>query len=421
VTPGTGGGERRFLVALAGVSALALGLRLWGLAAAPLLSDDVHSAVSAVSFVERGHIGTTMWHHPHLRDLLLYASLALFGGSKLALAGVSVAFGAGTVWLLGLVARRLLGSGRVALLAALLLATDALHVDFSRQAVHENYMAFFTLLGLWLVLRYRDDLRARWLVAAGVAFGLGVASKWVVGAVILATWAWQAWGTLRARDEHAVRRAAFETAALLALPFAVYLAVFAPWFAAGNDLQGLVRLTFAMLRENLNHPGGNPYQVAVLDHRAWTWFVKPIAWADFTLDGGRPVVLAAITNPVAWLLTLPAILRLAIVGRRDARPGANAIVGLFLVSYVPFVLTPRPIFANSALNVLPFAAMAVADLVFAAGRLFGRERRIVAAYVAVLVVTSAPLYLLATGAWAAVPGLEGVVESLRPPPEMEGR
>jgi hypothetical protein len=242
-----------------------------------------------------------------------------------------------------------------------------------------------------------------------------------VGSVILATWAWQVAGTLRAREEHAARRAAFETAALLALPFVVYLAVFAPWFAAGNDLAGLVRLTLAMLRENLQHPGGNPYQVAVLDHRAWTWFVKPIAWADFTLDAGRPVILAAITNPVAWLLTLPAVVRLAIVGRRDGRAGALAIVGLFLVSYVPFVLSPRPIFANSALNVLPFAAMAVADLVCGAGRLFGRERRVVGAYVAALALTSAPLYLLAIGAWESVPGLEAVVESYRPPPQLEGR
>jgi len=96
-------------------------LRVYGIRVQPPTSDDLNVAISAKNFVETGHLGPTMWNHPDLRNLLVYASMHLFGGGAIGLKLWSLAFGGLSVLLTGLVARELTGDDRVGALAALLL------------------------------------------------------------------------------------------------------------------------------------------------------------------------------------------------------------------------------------------------------------------------------------------------------------
>lgn len=412
---------RRFALALGGVTLLALALRLWGLPGQELLDDDRAVALSAVNFVERAHVGPTMWHHPRLRDLVVYGELALFGSAKLALTLASLVLGTLSVPLVGLVARRLGGSHLVALFAAGFLAVDALHVDFSRQAVHEDYMAFFALAAVWLALRHARTGRLRELLGAGVALGLGIASKWSVAWPGLVLLGWLGWRALRSPERRVGDRSAELAglaAALVVLPLAVYAASFAPWFLGGHGLGDWLHLNLAMLRENLEHVGGDPSQL-LLAHRAWLWFVKPVAWVDFAWRPPAMLILVAFTNPTVWLLGLPSIWLLVRDALRDRREEEWLLASLFLASYLPFVASPRPIFANSALNVAPFAFIAIARLVEAIARGLPRPRAALAGYALVVALTAAPLYLLAIGAGTDLPLLGDVVRSLRPPPELE--
>lgn len=412
---------RGFALSVALLTLGALALRTAGLPGEVLLADDALVGASAINFLERAHIGPTMWHHPRLRDLLVYASISLFGINKLSLTCFSVAFGTLSVPLIAVVTRRLLGSAPVALGAAALLAVDPLHVDFSRQAVHENYMPFFVLAGIWLALRYDERSRVGALVGAGVAFGLGIASKWSVAFPAVVVLAWLVWRAARAPGEGRALRAAHVTAvlaALVVLPLVVYVASHGPWFLGGNGLADFVHLNREMLRENLSHQGGNPSQL-LLTHRAALWFVRPIEWADFAVSPSGHVILIAITNPVVWLLGVPALALLVREGLRVRRGREILLAALFFASYLPFVASPRPIFASSALNVLPFVLPAIAHLVLRAAALFARPRRVLAAYAAVVAVTSAPLYLLAIGKGTDLPVLHELVMSMRPPPELE--
>jgi hypothetical protein len=166
------------------------------------------------------------------------------------------------------------------------------------------------------------------------------------------------------------------------------------------------------------HAGFTPLG-QTLPHAGWMWFLRPVAFADFTFGPDGPIPLIAITNPLVWLLTLPAMAFLARRAWRDRRAEDALLVALFAATYAPFLLTSRPIWVHSALAVLPFALVAVAVLVVRLADLSGRRNVVVATYVAILVVSSAPLIAIAVGRGMELPGLRQVVESYRPDPTLE--
>lgn len=178
-TPGRSLPGRRFAAGLALVTLLGLALRALALPGQPPLGDDLGAARSAVNYVERGQVGPTMWHHPRLRDLAVHASAAWLGPSKVGVVLPSLTLGTLAILAVGLLGRRLAGE-RAGLLAAFLLAIDSLAVGYSRQAIQEIYPLAFGAAGVLLALEHDARRRPAWLAAAGVAFGLGLASKWSV-------------------------------------------------------------------------------------------------------------------------------------------------------------------------------------------------------------------------------------------------
>jgi dolichyl-phosphate-mannose-protein mannosyltransferase len=414
---------RRFGRALAAVTLAGLILRAWGLAGAPLLSDDRSAGVSAVSFVERGAVGPMMWQHPRLRDLLVYGARATLGDGKLGHVLPSLVLGVLAIPLLGLLGRRLAGA-RAGLLAAALLAVDAVHVDYSRQAVQDVYTAFFGIAGVLLAVEHALRGKARWLVAAGVAFGLGVASKWSVAFPAAVALGWVALRAVRDPDLAPGLRAArvaLGVAALVLLPAAIYAATWAPWFLAGRDLRDWFELHRLVTAELTTHAGYNPADLE-LPHHAALWFVRPVAFADFTFDAsGSPVPYVAVTNPLVWLLVLPAVAGAAARARRAGDERLALVAALFGATYVPFLLTGRPIWVHSALAVLPFALLAVGALADRALAARHRGRRFAVAWLAGAALAAVPLYLLATGYALRIPALHAAAAAYRPALESGAR
>ncbi|HEX9243433.1 MAG TPA: phospholipid carrier-dependent glycosyltransferase [Anaeromyxobacter sp.] len=417
-------GAPRFAARVGAITALALALRLWGLPGQALFADDLGVGVSASNFVERGHLGPTMWHHPHLSDALVYAATALAGTGKLGLVLLSLLFGVAAVPLLAVFTRAVTGEAAAALLAAFLLAIDPVHVDYSRQAVKEGWIPFFVLAGLVLFLRHRRTGALGSLLGAGLLFGAGAACKWTVGFALAVCVGWVVLDALppaapeRARPDASTT--AVRLAALGALPLTVYLLSFAPWFGRGYGLAEFAWLQATLAREQAVHAGFNPYGM-LLDSNAWVWFLRPAFYADFAIGAGGPVVLMAVSNPVTWLATLPAMGWVAARAWRERAGGAPLLVALFLAVYLPFVVVSRPVWLHTALGVLPFALAAVAWAAISLAARLPHPRRWLAAYVATATLVAVPLYPLAVGYGLETPGLRELVERVRPPPELEKR
>ena len=421
-------GSRRFLFGTLLITLLGLLLRCFQLSAQPASPDDLSVAISTVNYLEFGQLGPTMWNHPDLRSLFIYFTLHVFGSGVLGVKGVSLLLGSCCVPLVSLVARRLLADERIALTAALLWAAEPLCIDFSRQAINDIYLAFFPLAGIYLVCRHRDRGGAWWLVAAGISFGCGIASKWSGVFPLAVTWALIAAAIWRAENVNRpekLSRLMLSLATLVILPATIYLLTFIPWFGRGYSIGEWPALQQSMYKETSQHTGYHPLSEDRRDHWAYEWFVIPVTYADpfFNQEPGvgeggangmTQTVLLDVANPLVWLLVYPALAFLAFRGVRQRDEGALLLSGLFLISYLPLVLARRPIWLDTALSVLPYAMMMVAAFVWWLASQSRRPRLLVGGYLVLLLAVDGISYPLAIGKGAGIPALRGYLRAHSP-------
>ena len=195
-------GRRLVWLALALVLAVALGLRLWGirqgLPYAYNSDEDAHFVPRAIGIFAAGWNPHYFANPPAFTYLLHFVFALWFGGGAgvshtfatnpsavLTLARVTAALlGTLAIWLLYLAGARLFDRG-VALLAAALEAVAFLPVFYAHLALNDvPTLAPLTLslLGTAGVLR---SGRPRWYLLAGVGLGLGCATKYTAGIVLL--------------------------------------------------------------------------------------------------------------------------------------------------------------------------------------------------------------------------------------------
>lgn len=408
--------DKGFSLVLLTITSIALALRVWSLSSQPATGDDVAVGISAVNYMEGGQLGPTMWNHPVLRNMLVYTLLRVLGAGVWGLKLFSIVFGTLTVAALGICTKRLVGSGLIASLAALFLALDPLHIDFSRQAVHEVYMAFFVLSGILFAVRFRETMGPLWLLSSGFCFGLGISSKWYVVFPLFVTCLFVVIHIMLKSDIERRQRTClviFALSSLLLLPATIYLVTFTPWFRRGYDFGEWLGLQKYMLLETRLHTGYNPYGFEI-DHHAYLWFVKPVAFADFAFSGGKATVLLGMSNPLVWVLTIPSTLYVTYKGLREKNSSLVYLSALFFFTYLPFLLTTRPLWAHTAFSVLPFALTAVSYTLSDLGRYIPHGRRLLTLYLVCVIAVSVPLYFMAVGKGLEIELLRPFVESYRP-------
>jgi dolichyl-phosphate-mannose-protein mannosyltransferase len=333
---------------------------------------------------------------------------------------------------------RLTGSLLLGCTAGLLLTFDGLHFVMSRLALLDIFMAFFLLAGVACLVADRDHGRARmasrvpagwtptaddwgpvrglrlrpWRLAAGVMFGLAVATKWnalfPIAAFGLLVWAWDA----GARRSLGVRRPWLRAFVVDAVPAFFYLVVVAlvvyvltwtGWLlhageyeAALSDTQygaywgsyietdanGFVPELVQSLRSLWNyhqdvytfHTRGLTDATHVYQSHPGGWLLlnRPVG-VDAKLDIApgaqgcdapadstclRQVLLLG--TPALWWGGVVALLYalFAWLGRRDWRFGLP-VVGV-LATWLPWLrYDDRPIFSYYAVAIVPFTVIAI--------------------------------------------------------------
>jgi dolichyl-phosphate-mannose-protein mannosyltransferase len=237
-----------------------------------IIFDEVYYVGDARQYLEHA-VEREFAVHPPVGKWMIAAGIALFGDDPVGWRIVGATVGALSVLLTYLIGLRLFRRLGPAALAAFLLAVDGLWIVQARTSMLDIHLAFFVVLGVWLLLvdrdvsglrdpppagalpddgdgdgggdedgddppaaveltRHRHPLR----LLAGVAFGLAVATKWSgflpLGAAVLLVLGWElAWRRRwTGRVTPALRRAlAGVLVALVLVPSAVYLASYVPW------------------------------------------------------------------------------------------------------------------------------------------------------------------------------------------------
>ncbi len=194
----------RVLAAVALLVMVSAALFGWQLTSIPpeVHGDDAEVGLDAIRLLEHFNLFSAGWFElPRFHALPTAIGLKLFGVNLLGLRITSAFLGGGTVLLLFAVARRLWGF-EVALLAALLLASQRFFIHLSRTGYHYIDTAFVSVLVVWLFLRVWRERRLAAAIWCGIALGLGIQTYYasrLVPVILAVTWLLWLVGTNRAQ------------------------------------------------------------------------------------------------------------------------------------------------------------------------------------------------------------------------------
>lgn len=383
-----------------GLFAVGLLLRGQGLSAQPPLDSEVAAASAAANYPSTGLFGQVMWYHPPLRNFVVFLSGWIFDGySAWGLRFGSVLFGSLTVPALGYLADGLFRNARIGALAAFFLCIDPLHISLSREAFQETTTAFLLVAGVLASLHAirRDSVPLCYL--SGVLFGLSVSSKWhglFPWAASAAAFAAAPW---LLREYPGGRNTAGRSWTVLAaygvVPITIYIVTYAPWILRGYSLDDFGSLQLWLVKHQY-HYKGTAYTEDILSHKAYQWFLWPVAWTDFVFHQGKAYLNLAYGNFAIWVMTLPALVISIKLWFREREFDLGFAIGLFLISYLPLILTTRSIWVFAAPAVIPFAFILIAYAIEVLRERGTITAHMLAIYLAVAVALSALLYPLAT-------------------------
>lgn len=315
-----------FLATLAAITVAALALRLYRLGFESLDMDELVQ----VRGYSRSPYGIVSWAadmgQPVL-DYIIGATMYRAGltGTDAAVRVPAVLFGAGSVLLVGLWARRIAGRS-VGLASALLLAVCPFHVILSQQARQYTIFVFFALATLMAFDRARRSRTPRaWTMFSATFFAL-LMTRWVgphvlgIGIVgyTLATWA-----VAYRRDDVASiyeeKRSLYATATAMAIPY----------------LLSLPMLIMLVTRSRGGiSPGFDGFVVRAADHLVDGLFATLAGFSARTLfDAHFPGGWFLATATILSLLGLVSLVRSA-VGHHNRRAAIfMASMGSFPILY----------------------------------------------------------------------------------------
>ncbi|MDR3201689.1 MAG: phospholipid carrier-dependent glycosyltransferase, partial [Bifidobacteriaceae bacterium] len=361
--------------------------------------------------------------HPPVGKWMIALGQWLFGGdSSFGWRFGSALAGTISVFILILVARRLLRSQFLACVAGLLLAVDGEHLVHSRTGLLDLFLMFWALLAFYLILVDREQFRRRlekrmgrvtghsatgapvyasrqwgpraglrWaLLGAGVALGLATGVKWsgayflIVFGLLVVAW--------DAADRRALGIRRWAAAGILLdgvkdfftmVPAAVaaYLAGWAGWFAStdawgrhwaqDNPGQGVAWLP-APLRSLLEyHRQAYDFHTSLTTEHNYQ--ANPLGW----LAQARPTsffweteptcgsdncaqAITSVGNPVIWWLGIAALLLILFYAVFWADRRAWAILAGYAAGYLPWMLyLGRTVFTFYTVAFVPFVVLAV--------------------------------------------------------------
>ena len=279
-----------------------------------------------------------------------------------------------------LLARRLFRSPLVAYALGALVVIDGAMFAQSRIGMNDIYTATGIVAGWYFVVAALSaDTRRSWayLLLAGIAFGLALAAKWAAGPALLAVGLVSLFVTARAFVNGRIGRggafdllrwrganALYLLLCFVAVPLAIYLASYVPWFGLGhgifqsaNGSWSLIELQKQMYGYHSQltapHPAGSPWW-------AWPLDLKPVYWEYEPAGGNESTYIYDAGNLVTWWAAIPAMLWLAWLAITRRAWNLGLVVLAFGTQYAEWVPVTRVLFQYHFFTALPFYLTALA-------------------------------------------------------------
>ncbi|MBD2871535.1 glycosyltransferase family 39 protein [Paenibacillus arenilitoris] len=363
--------------------------------------DEIYHARTAYEHLE--HITAYENTHPPLGKLMIAVGIKLFGLNPFGWRIAGTLIGIAMLPLMYLFGRRLFGASLYGGIAALLFAADFMHFTQTRIATIDVYGVFFIMLMFYFMHKYASlsfhksklGVTLVPLFWAGLFFGIGVASKWIVLyggaglAVMLALSLFDRYkeyaaarrvlrsGGELARTyapgalEHIVRafpRNAIATLAVclvfyVAIPLAIYALSYIPVLTAMKDgytLKSLIEYQKNMFSYHSNLVSTHPFSSSW-----WEWpFMKRPVWyySGDNMPAGLKSTIVAMGNPLVWWAGIFAMAATVWLSVRRGEKAMYTIWIAFLAQYVPWMLVTRLTFLYHYFAMVPFVILSLVYL-----------------------------------------------------------
>ncbi|MBI3522502.1 MAG: phospholipid carrier-dependent glycosyltransferase [Chloroflexi bacterium] len=320
-----------------------------------------------------------------------------------------VVFGALLAFVLVLLTRRLFrGAALPAVVGGLVLLDGSMFAQ-PRIGMNDVYVAAFLVAAWYFVVAAHRPRRSAEvdLLAAGVLFGLALATKWVAAYAIAAlalavmgitalAWAREEPGRGGPLDLFKGRglNALLLVGCFGAIPGLLYLASYLHWFGGPTAPYGwdLVELTKQMYWYHSGltspHPAGSPW---------WTWplDLKPVYWYYAqSADGGAAVIYDA-GNVVLFWGAFVATGWATVAALRARSISLGFVIFALFAQLLAWIFVSRVVFFYHFFTALPFYLMALACALVVLWE--GGRRTVVAGYVALAVAAFLFFYPFVSG------------------------
>ncbi|MGO4542462.1 phospholipid carrier-dependent glycosyltransferase [Paenibacillus sp. 2TAB19] len=358
--------------------------------------DEIYHARTAYEHLE--HIVAYENTHPPLGKLLIALGIKLFGLNPFGWRIAGTLVGVAMLPLMYLIARRLLGRTTYAATATILLAADFMHFTQTRIATIDVYGVFFIMLMFYFMHRYnalsfyKVKLQTTLLplFLAGLFFGIGVASKWIVLyggiglAVMLALSLYD-----RYRQYAAAKRllAANRTEDLdkeqltlivkvfpkytivtlascigfyIVIPLLIYALSYIPVLNVMD--KGYTVQSFIDYQKNMFNYHSNLVSTHPFSSSWWEWpFMKRPVWyySGEDMPAGMASSIAALGNPLIWWTGIFAMAGAFWLSIKRGDRSAFMIWIAFLAQYVPWMLVTRLTFLYHYFAMVPFIILSI--------------------------------------------------------------
>ncbi len=354
----------------AAFSLLGLFFRLWHLSQPKgLVFDEVYYVKNAHSLLLHGvEIDSSgageFIVHPPLGKWLIALGIKAFGYNEFGWRFSAALVGALSIGLIYLTAEKLFAKPFISAAAAILMASDGLHLVMSRTALLDIFLMFFLQVALYGIITQRH-----WL--AGVAFGFALGCKWSGIYELVAFLPLIFYMTFRAQSR--LRTYFLRAAQYLVLPFTLYCASWIGWLltTAGYDrhshlnrFRSLITYHLDILNFHKDLTTPHPYSA-----NPWNWLIQSRPTAFFYQEpascGASKCAqeVLGIGTPILWWIGCLSIATLVgfWIARREWRIGF--ILVALLSEYLPwFLIQKRTMFNFYAIAFEPALILAIVAL-----------------------------------------------------------
>lgn len=315
--------------------------------------------------------------HPPLGKVFIMLGVAVFGMTGFGWRVSGVLFGVAMVPVLYLFVRRLTRNSKIAAFAALLASFDLMRYAQSRIATIDVYGTFFILLGAYFMVWYAQSALEKGIhksilpmALAGVAFGLGAASKWTgiyAGAGLAVLYFGVLWVRWRQKQpdftKELVTALVGGVVFFVIIPLIIYIgAYFSYWWREGGfSLSEWWQCQVSMYNYHSQLKSTHPFESRWY---TWAFVLRPVWYYSASgLPAGMHGTISGMGNPIVWWASITAMLVMAwrqISGRANRVRGG--VLVLYLTQLLPWVLVARCTFMYHYFPSLWFAVASLAVL-----------------------------------------------------------